>query len=281
MMENHLHAHVPIILFIFLSLSLPQTIKSQVVQECPGAKDPSYHDKIDLLLAELLSKSNHTSYFNYTVGVAPDVLYGLYMCRGDISMQRCHACLQDAVPSIKKICPDNVEATVWYADCTLRYANRTIFSNADSNVWGGKGQPSGQGTANQYAKDFGGQFSNLMRPLMEEAARSSPKHFAINKSDISTFATLYGLVQCLPDTRYGDCKQCLVKGYKYFAECCNDRFWGQMFLRGCNLMFSIDPIFDESALLPTSSTSQGDPTLTGDGRQEDLPKNGKYTYIRI
>uniref|UniRef100_A0A7C9CID1 non-specific serine/threonine protein kinase n=1 Tax=Opuntia streptacantha TaxID=393608 RepID=A0A7C9CID1_OPUST len=74
---------------------------------------------------------------------------------------------------------------------------------------------------------------------------------------------------------------CLVEGYKHFAECCNDSFWGQMFLRGCNLMFSIDPIFDESALPPTDSRSLEDPTLTGDGRPEDLPKNSSVRVSGI
>ncbi|XP_028767790.1 cysteine-rich repeat secretory protein 1-like [Neltuma alba] len=58
-------------------------------------------------------------------------VYGEFMCRGDVPIQVCRDCVQDAINRMASECPYNKEAVIWYDQCSLRYSDRSFFSTLD------------------------------------------------------------------------------------------------------------------------------------------------------
>ncbi|XVE72680.1 hypothetical protein DITRI_Ditri11bG0058200 [Diplodiscus trichospermus] len=75
---------------------------------------------IDSLLAQVVSKTSLTGYIATSSGRDPDKVYGLSLCRGDVSSKDCSSCIQDAAKQIRQRCPNQADARIWYDYCFLR-----------------------------------------------------------------------------------------------------------------------------------------------------------------
>ncbi|KAL2931818.1 Cysteine-rich receptor-like protein kinase 25 [Bienertia sinuspersici] len=88
----------------------------------------TYHNNLKFMLSSLTAQANLSLFNNDTVGEGFDQTYGLFMCRGDLSVTQCHDCVVEASTTILKKCPTEQEAVVWFNQCMVRYANYYIFS---------------------------------------------------------------------------------------------------------------------------------------------------------
>ncbi|KAG5516588.1 hypothetical protein RHGRI_037342 [Rhododendron griersonianum] len=108
--------------------------------DCPNttntyAPNSTYHTNLNTLLSVLSSNSNNTStgFYNFTAGSSPpDVAYGLFLCRGDLTPAACQDCVAYASRDIVERCPKSKWVTIWYDECMLRYSNASIFSILDT-----------------------------------------------------------------------------------------------------------------------------------------------------
>nr|TKS12649.1 cysteine-rich receptor-like protein kinase 15 [Populus alba] len=58
-----------------------------------------------------------------------DICRGLFLCRGDVSVEVCRECVNLAKNDVVQRCPNLKEAIIWYDQCFLRYSNSYIFSS--------------------------------------------------------------------------------------------------------------------------------------------------------
>ena len=128
-------------LFITLSIFVYQLLISIVDPQqinyaqrfCEGAygnytKGSVYNQNLNQLFTTFSSQSSNRKFYNSTIGSNPNRVYGLYQCREDLNLDLCKVCIQAATRKIVQVCSVYGEAIVWYDECMLRYANRTIFS---------------------------------------------------------------------------------------------------------------------------------------------------------
>lgn len=66
--------------------------------------------------------------YNTSAGQESDNVYGLFLCRGDLSTDVCKDCVTLATQAIIQRCPTQREAIIFYDECLLRYSNQFIFS---------------------------------------------------------------------------------------------------------------------------------------------------------
>ena len=90
------------------------------------------------LLSTLSYKARSTQFYNTTSGgknvtatAGDTAIYGLFMCRGDVSPSLCEECLEYAVKGVTRFCPHKKEAIIWYDECMLRYSNRNFFGTME------------------------------------------------------------------------------------------------------------------------------------------------------
>ena len=136
-------------LYGFLNLAFTEAIDNSISliqnQNCSNNKDfianSAYQFNLNNLLSSLSSNATGaTQFYNATShgGNRSDRVYGLFMCRGDVSQQICRQCVVNATQRIVNAtnrlalqCRLAKESVIWYDDCLLRYSNRSFFSAVD------------------------------------------------------------------------------------------------------------------------------------------------------
>ncbi|KAE9461714.1 hypothetical protein C3L33_06378, partial [Rhododendron williamsianum] len=99
------------------------------------APNSTYKTNLDSLLSVLVSNSNASNgFYNYTAGSSPpDVAYGLFLCRGDLTVAVCRDCVTYASRDVVQQCPSAKRVMIWYDECWLRYSNESIFAAQETS----------------------------------------------------------------------------------------------------------------------------------------------------
>ncbi|KAG4124052.1 hypothetical protein ERO13_D10G016500v2 [Gossypium hirsutum] len=212
---------------------------------CPNTTtfpiNSTYQANRDTLLTSLSSNgSRGNGFYNTTSGRNPDTVYGLFLCRGDLSTSVCQACVTFASTDISQRCPVERAAVVWYDECLLRYSDENIFSAVAE-------EPATILFNTQNISDqvrFDSQVQEVMSDTAAQAANAAPgaKKFATREADAnftSSFRTLYTLAQCTPDLPTSDCERCLryvtgnlqrgSQGGRVLSPSCNVRYETYLF----------------------------------------------------
>ncbi|KHG20235.1 Cysteine-rich receptor-like protein kinase 25 [Gossypium arboreum] len=167
-----------------------------------------YAANVDQLFSYLSTNATeHDGFFNTTAGQEPNMVYGLFLCRGDARPEICRDCINLAAADVAKLCPNQSWAIIWYNKCMLRYSNRSIFSSMAERP----------NVSLSYRVDamepyrFNRLVATVMKDIATRApnARSRTKKFATKEATFNAFQTLYSLAQCTPDISSEDCYRCL------------------------------------------------------------------------
>ncbi|KAE9444607.1 hypothetical protein C3L33_23495, partial [Rhododendron williamsianum] len=98
----------------------------------------AYEANLNNLLSVLSSNANtSTGFFNFTAGSSPpDVAYGLFLCREDVSVAVCRECIVSTSKDAVEKFPWSKWVTIWHEKCMLRYSNKSTFSSPAGPYWG-------------------------------------------------------------------------------------------------------------------------------------------------
>ncbi|KAK8618324.1 hypothetical protein V6N13_132318 [Hibiscus sabdariffa] len=209
-------------------------------------RNSTYQANRDALLSSLSSNgSRGDGFYNTTSGRGADLMYGIFLCRGDFSTSVCQACVTFAAGDISRRCPVEITAVIWYDECLLRYSNQSMFSSvaeAPAIILAN--------TQNITGQD---RFSQLLQATMDdtasEAANASAgaKSFAIQEANFSSFQTLYTLAQCTPDLSSVDCYRCLQFAIGNLPSGVRG---GRLLSPSCNVRYEIYPFYNQTAVAP-------------------------------
>lgn len=234
----------------------------------------AYQINLRELTHELNISSNNTTdngLYNATVGRnRSNTVYGLFMCRGDVSRALCHECVDEAIGALNSTCPASKEAIIWYDMCMLRYSNRSIFSTLDrKHVF----TQSGADMLSNEQKGFRELLVATLQDLMTLTASSTPvgaKKFATKEADIiSDGKTLYTLAQCTPDLSSQECKICLGEARQQIYSCCDGKKGGTVMYPSCNLRFELYRFYgNDGANLTVSRPPAYAPTPAVNGSEK-------------
>ncbi|CAK9135446.1 unnamed protein product [Ilex paraguariensis] len=129
-------------LCMFCYFTLIQKVLSHLPlgHNCPNTTtyttNSSYAANLNSLLSNLTSNATgDTGFYNFTSGRnPPDIAYGLFLCRGEVTVDDCRECVAGASTEILGTCPIERRSTIWYDNCLMRYSNESIFSIPDMSV---------------------------------------------------------------------------------------------------------------------------------------------------
>ncbi|KAA3478826.1 cysteine-rich receptor-like protein kinase 15 [Gossypium australe] len=244
-----------VLLLTVLSLLSPATEAQQHrlgTASCPNTTtftiNSTYQANRDTLLSSLSSNVTRGVFFyNTTAGKSPDMVYGLFLCRGDISTRACQACVIYAATHISRRCPLDKTAVVWYEECFLRYSNRNIFSvvTETPTIYFLSGRSS---IVTISEEDRFEQF--VLKVINETIAMAESRPAGVSKyvtrfENISSFQTLYIKVDCTPDLSGADCGRCLRRARAYIPA---GRQGGRAFNPSCNVRYEFNPFFNLTAV---------------------------------
>ncbi|KAF8079950.1 hypothetical protein N665_0989s0017 [Sinapis alba] len=220
---------------------------------CPNTtRNSPYNTNLETVFSTLRNASYSTLFQNATSGQDPNKVYGLFLCRGDMTREVCHNCVAYAVNQMLARCPDGNEAVIYYEECILRYSHKNIFSIV--TLYGGHLMMNRYNISSNQENRFRGQVSSMLNRAASEAANNSRKFYTM-KANFTTVQTLYVLAQCTPDLTRRDCLTCLrssINGMTLYS------YGGRLLWPSCNTRYELNSFYTETDIrtpqpLPTSS----------------------------
>ncbi|KAF7120761.1 hypothetical protein RHSIM_Rhsim13G0161700 [Rhododendron simsii] len=190
------------------------------------APNSTYEKNLASLLSVLSSNSNASNgFYNHTVGTStPDGVYGLFLCRGDLTVSACRDCVTYASTDVVQQCPRAKQVMIWYDECILRYSNDSIFAVQETREWVILVNPQNVTDETRYSEVLGEVMNNIAARALSGDSR---KKFATGEANFTSTQLVYGLAQCMPDLSNFDCDSCLRNSISKFLY----RY------RGCRVYF--------------------------------------------
>ncbi|XP_043690195.1 cysteine-rich repeat secretory protein 38-like [Telopea speciosissima] len=197
-----------------------------------------YNTNLNKVMASLFRRVPPTGFGLVSVGQNHHRVYGLALCRGDVSSKDCKICIANAKTEIRKGCPNHKEAIIWYDYCLLKYSNYDFFGKIDS--------PKFIMVNSQNVSDpapFNKKTKELLNKAAHEAYLSSKK-YASGELVFSRSEKLYGLAQCTRDLSTAYCKECLNVALSYLPTCCDGIQGGRVVGGSCNIRYELYPFLN-------------------------------------
>ncbi|EFH43987.1 predicted protein [Arabidopsis lyrata subsp. lyrata] len=207
----------------------------------------TYFSNLQTLLTSLSSNSAYFSLGSHslTKGQNASMVFGLYLCRGDLSPEDCGDCVVNASKDVRSRCLRGKEFLIQYDECMLGYTDRNIFMDAVTT----RSTPTIITWNTQNIKADLDRFNDTVFSLINksavEAANSKSKKFAVIKSNFTSSLTVYSSVQCIPDLSSGECLSCLQQSIN---EIFFTKVGGRVLVPSCNLRYEIYPFYDETSV---------------------------------
>ena len=208
-------------------------------QFCNTGSGSQISANIDRLLAELVSKTPSNGFIATSYGKNQYRVFGLAQCRGDVSSTDCSSCIQDAAKQIRQRCPNQADARIWYDFCFLRYNTRNFIGEIDTY----NGILFGNVESVTDPDTFNKVLGTLFDQIRAQAVETRNEGLGKGKTKLSTFVTLYALVQCTRDLALVDCAQCLAIAAGNFENFCKDRKGCRVLYSSCYVRYELYPFF--------------------------------------
>ncbi|PHU26576.1 Cysteine-rich receptor-like protein kinase 10 [Capsicum chinense] len=223
------------IYFHDLILAQPDLLFSDCGLNGNYTQNSAYHNNLNTLLSSLSSNMNNYGFYNASIGRNADLVSVIVLCRGDVELQECRTCVNNAAQKIVRSCPVQKEAFGGYDECMLQYSGRPIIGTTTNDpllyMW-----DSGNASKPQ---EFNRELKKLVETLRGQAVNGDPfRKYASGSATDPNDQTIYALVQCTPDLSPQDCSDCLTNAYGAMATCpCNGNRGSRQIGPRCNFRY--------------------------------------------
>ncbi|KAL2467201.1 Cysteine-rich receptor-like protein kinase 25 [Abeliophyllum distichum] len=232
--------------FIFLNLTnLFASVKSQnynCIDNGNYTSNSTYRANLNTFLSSVSSNIDSNGFYNTSTGDNPNRVYSVALCRGDVQLDTCRSCINNAARTILQLCPHQKKAILWDQSdkCMIRYSNEYIFGTLETFPrfygWNLKNVTS--------KEEFNKDLKTLLDSLRDQAAHGgSLKKFAAAIGTGPDILTIYGLVQCTPDLTSEDCRDCLIQVANVIQGCCSGKEGFGILTPSCILRYEIYPFY--------------------------------------
>ncbi|CAL5345859.1 unnamed protein product [Camellia sinensis] len=236
-----------------LTIAQPDLLFNYCTETSNYTSNSTYQTNLNTLLSSLSSNTDKYGFYSSSVGENSDRVNAIVLCRGDVQLETCRSCINNATSKLIQVCPNQKEAIGWYELCMLRYSNNYINGTVTDNP------PFFQPNQNYVKNTSLEQFNNDLRTLLDRLRSQASsgdlrRKFAAGNTTAPEFKTIYGLEQCTPDLSEQQCGDCLTKAIEAIPSFCAGKQGGRFATPSCNFRFETYSFFNE---IPTDSPPAG------------------------
>ncbi|XP_050383184.1 plasmodesmata-located protein 2-like [Argentina anserina] len=206
-----------------------------VYKNCANRTFTTTAPTLTSLFQELTAHSNQSKFFKHTESTDDDEISGVYQCRGDITNQECHSCVNTLPDISKTMCRESVAARVQLHGCYMRYK----LEGVDSDYSGKKR------LLHKSCGEGGGSINGGVGGF--EEMRSAA--FGVLESGVVSgegfCKTRYELIDVMAQCEGGlggcECGECVSSAVQVAEEECGGSLSGEIYLAECFLSFAYHP----------------------------------------
>nr|XP_034914780.1 cysteine-rich receptor-like protein kinase 14 [Populus alba] len=205
----------------------------------------TYAKNRDLVLRSLASNvTANGGFYNTTIGLGKDTVYGLVLCMASPSAENCSSCVNYAIHTLMAGCPNQKEAISWGGNplpCIVHYANRYFLGSLEQS-------PNiilyNTGILDPTSRQFEQFWSGLGETVRNASTGSSMLMPAVETADLPSNQKAYVFMQCTPDVSPGNCSVCLQQSVDDYKYCCHQNIGGIVQKPNCVFRWDLYPIYD-------------------------------------
>lgn len=233
-------------IFLILTGLVASGIPSYCFNSGNYTSNSIYKSNLDALFLSLSTSVDDNGFYNASMGQNPDVVYANVLCRGDVQLDICRSCIQNATVEIVNSCPNYKQAVLYNELCTLRYSSESMFrilmpSDTQVSAWSMQNISSPE----QFMADL----RILVDDIRSQASYGGSLHkVAAGSRATKNFQNIFSLVQCTPDLSPEDCSSCLVASSGNIPYFCDGRRGCRILQPNCNLRYEDVPFYNETRL---------------------------------
>ncbi|ESQ47486.1 hypothetical protein EUTSA_v10022150mg [Eutrema salsugineum] len=245
---------VPILAIVTIQL-LPRSVSSlnltneYLHHECINSqgkykKGSPFEDNLNRVIRSVSTTSNFRDGFDDTAfGDGPNKVYARLQCRADSYWSKCRTCLATAIAGLRRRCPRNKGAIIWYDQCLLRISTIRVSGKID---YENKFYLSNPNKVNGNPVSFNKETSAFLENLAYKATDTKNVDgialvlYASGEKTIGT-TNLYAMVQCTKDLVFNSCLECLKWILEEFPTCCDGKVGGRVLSTSCNFRYELYP----------------------------------------
>ena len=220
-----MHGRVARVTALLAAVLLASSAAAQPWKSCDGASGnyvagSAYANNIKQLIHNLQTNASNTPalFATGSAGAGPDTVYGLILCRGDLSPTDCFDCGTNAGQDVYRVCNHTRDAALVYNQCYVRVAATNFLASPKNtgmvSVVGGATIPGGVDVA---------AYDAALRRLLNATAQ-----YAVDSSSAPSSASprlyfaagqlvgldprvpnIWSLAQCAGDLAPAQCRRCL------------------------------------------------------------------------
>ncbi|KAM0867929.1 hypothetical protein ACQ4PT_041667 [Festuca glaucescens] len=253
-------AAAAVIVLLPLAAAQPTPWRESTCASGTYAANSTYQANLGLLAAALPANVSATpaGFATATVGVVPDLISALALCRGDANASTCRACVAAGFPGAQRECPNRKDVTIYQDDCVLRFSDQRFldFVGANSPVSVTTVDPENLTVSAAW---FTAATVALMNATVDHAVtalgNSTKKYFATGEEnfDATHYPMIYGLAQCVPEMTAAQCRSCLSGFIAAMPWWLKGMPRGRVLGIWCNLRYSVNPFYTGSAMVKVSA----------------------------
>ncbi|KAJ8549699.1 hypothetical protein K7X08_033406 [Anisodus acutangulus] len=232
-----------------LSIAQPKFISSVCAKSNNTDFSPNsaYDTNLNTILSSVSRNIDSFGFYNSSIGQNSDTVSVIAQCRGDVQLQRCRDCINNATRKILEVCPYKKSAVGYYGRCLLRYSNESIIGTVSTDPQQYVYLNANASSPDEFMQDL----RTLLESLRSQASRGSMRKYASNNTQGPDFQTIFALVQCTADLSAESCINCLSAGYRSLPTCpCYGKQGLNFRMPSCNFRYETYSFFDE---LPTEA----------------------------
>jgi len=262
-----------IVLLIIVSFLLVLPSSTAVGQTCGHAGNYTANSTYQSNLASVVAtlKRNTSSlpllFATATAGAGPNAVYGLALCRGDITtnLTGCGTCIDGCFRYAQKMCPNDKAASIYDDNCLLGFSNNKDILAQPNNITQDMGtffQFWNQQVIAGNATVVTAAVHGMLNQTAQLASTNTPRLYATTVMDASSNAmptTLYSMAQCTPDLSAADCQACLRQVIGLVNATLSVRLGGRVLLLRCNIRYENNMFYDGTPLKRITAASPSPP----------------------
>ncbi|KAL8133880.1 plasmodesmata-located protein 7-like [Apium graveolens] len=223
------------------------------IKYTPGS---TYESNLNSLLTSLVNSATSSSYNKYTItGSTPqDIVYGLFQCRGDLTLPDCATCVAHSVSQLGTLCPQTCGGAAQLDGCFVKFDNTSFIGVEDKSV-----------VMKKCASSVGYD-TNLMdgRDAVLAGLGGATGSYRVSGS-----GNTQGMSQCVEDLSVSECEDCVMEAIGRLKSDCEGAVSGEMFLAKCYAKYS-------------STSTSGDHVYQSDhGSSDDNHSDGEQTFAIV
>ncbi|CAH8368953.1 unnamed protein product [Eruca vesicaria subsp. sativa] len=246
-------------------------------QECgktgffiPGNK---YDTNRGLILSSLASKvSAQGGFFNDSIGEGTDRVYALGMCIQGAEPDVCSKCIDSASNALLDKCPNQTEGLNWPEVrilCMIRYSNTSFFGSLKAEPPFHIANPA---DIRYDLTVFDQVLQGLATRMIASATSPSSKrkYYAVDIAPLTSFPSIFALMQCTPDLSLEDCHICLRENVADYESSFRGKQGGISYRSSCVFRWELRPFseaFRDITLAPPPEEGNVTNTKTKKGSE--------------